>query len=65
MRRRTRSGPYSYELAAAVEAAIPASVVAAMAAAGWNAFGVYEVVRDKIDAEKAEKRKAENSNGER
>jgi hypothetical protein len=43
---------YSYSLAALVESQIPAPIREAMNKLGWNAFGIYELVRDEIRIEK-------------
>ena len=55
--RRRKKRLYSWEMMRAVESRIPPSVLQAMWAVGWNAFGVYEVVEEEIKREKKNKRR--------
>lgn len=36
---------YSHDLKARVESQIPRSILEAMSREGWNAFGIYELVK--------------------
>lgn len=43
---------YSFPLGAKIEAQLPEKVLIALHMSGWNAFGVYELVKRGIAAEK-------------
>lgn len=48
---------YSYSLEREIERQIPPSIIEAMNNKGWNAFGIYELVKEEIKKEKKEKSK--------
>jgi hypothetical protein len=43
---------YSFPLGAKIEAQLPEKVLIALKMSGWNAFGIYEMVKKEIAAEK-------------
>lgn len=48
---------YSYRAQDAINAELPELVKRAMELSGWNAFGVYELVKEELRKEKARIRK--------
>lgn len=48
--------PYTYAVNDAIEAQIPAEIRKVMSMHGWNALGVYELVRRELDKERKAKR---------
>ena len=48
---------YSYEVDALVQSQIPKSVLEAMDIKGWNAFGVYQLVKEELRKERIRLRK--------
>lgn len=48
---------YSYEVDALVRARLPKIILDAMENKGWNAFGIYEVVKDELRLERIRLRK--------
>lgn len=56
---------YSFPLGAKIEAQLPKNVLTALHMSGWNAFGIYELVKKEIAAEKRTLRKTvPNAKGE-
>jgi hypothetical protein len=49
---------YSHELNRKVHLRVPGDIVTMMAMHGWNAFGIYEVVREEMARERIEKKEA-------
>ena len=43
---------YSFPLGAKIEAQLPKNVLIALHMSGWNAFGIYELVKKEISKEK-------------
>lgn len=52
---------YSYALRDRVEAQLPQKVKDAMDICGWDALGVYEIVRDEIKRDRQEPNKAKKA----
>ena len=52
---------YTFSLQDRVDAELPQKVKDAMNICGWNAFGIYELVRDELKREKQEIKKAKEA----
>lgn len=53
----------SYETGRRIEAQLPPEVVAALSRHGWNALGVYDLVRRELAAERRAARQDEQPQG--
>lgn len=57
MRRMKKKQLYTWGAEALVTAELPQALKDAMSTTGWNAFGVYELVKDAIRKDRARSRK--------
>lgn len=53
---------YSHELTRRIEAKIPSEILEEMKKHGWNVYGIYELVKEELNAEaKIQKQARRNS----
>ncbi len=52
---------YPYEVVSAIEVRLPQSVIEEMQKHGWNAMGIYAVVKEEIEYWKKQERKRKQS----
>lgn len=58
-----RATIYSHNLDAIVLSQIPQPIREAMDKLGWNAFGIYEIVRDEMERERRQLKRARVMDG--
>jgi len=62
MARRKKFGEkiYSWTVSDKIDAQIPPEIIQAMSSKGWNAFGIYELVKEELQKEKRELRELQH-----